>query len=39
MSLDMQMRKRKLHLEVSGTHDVYLVFQKPDTQIYTIQGK
>lgn len=25
--------------EVSGTHDVYLVFQKPDTQIYTIQGK
>lgn len=28
----------ELTSEVSGTHDIYLVFQKPDTQIYTIQG-
>ena len=31
--------KAEITSEVSGTHDVYLVFQKPDTQIYTIQGK
>ena len=28
-----------LTTEVSGIHDVYLVFKKPGTQIYTIQGK
>ena len=29
----------ELTAEVSGTHDVYLVFSKPGTEIYTIQGK
>lgn len=28
----------ELTSEVSGTHDVYLVFKNADTQIYTIQG-
>ena len=31
--------KTELTTEVSGTHDIYLVFQKPGTEIYTIQGK
>lgn len=28
----------ELTSEVSGTHDVYLVFKNADTQIYTVQG-
>ena len=28
----------ELTTEVSGTHDIYLVFQKTGTEIYTIQG-